>query len=663
MSKIDARLLGRPAVNINGVPVSLPYRKAEALFYYLLLKGQASRTELTELLWEDADSSTALKNLRHAVYSVRKLFPEDPFAAGERSVIRFSKNLEVQSDAERLRMGDAGAWGGELLSGFSVDSASYEEWLETERRDMQMLYQRQLLKNAREEFSRKNYDAAERLGLQYIKEDPYEDEAAVLLMQTYYQQGMFRKALGVYHELQKRLAEEFSIAPLRETTSLYYKITNDWNAATCRIERQTEEELLGKEAVLHRLLAHCGRAGQKRECPGCLIEGRAGVGKTYLLEYILRQYDFSDRFVCRTSCYPSEKKRPFASWNTVMMTLISADRFQKPELPEEYRKQAAGIFPCLMPEKADVFLNHLENVFVSQDYQAARESALMLFAMIAQQTPLVIVFEDIHWMDPMSLEFLGMFLRRLGNTDITVICTARDHFRKKAAALVEGALGDNLLECLTLHDFTEEETIRFIRYALPDNDYTEEVLNQVYRDTGGNPLLLMQVTSAIRESREKVYVPVSLENIIAVRLGGLQEEERQILNVMTVISGWTSLGMLEAILTKDSLELMYLCDQLCGKRLLQERVKKDELEYTFVHEEIREILRKSLTETRLRILHLRAAQYLETLPRPRSTHIYEELILHYEAGGNRLKTLEYRFRLLDMYRRRWMALSRTMRAW
>ena len=74
MPELNAKLFGTPAVSVDGREITLPYKKADALLYYLILKRKTTRSELIGLLYEDTDSATALKNLRHAIYTIRKAF-------------------------------------------------------------------------------------------------------------------------------------------------------------------------------------------------------------------------------------------------------------------------------------------------------------------------------------------------------------------------------------------------------------------------------------------------------------------------------------------------------------------------------------------------------------------------------------------------------------
>ena len=78
MPELNAKLFGTPAVSVDGREITLPYKKADALLYYLILKRKTTRSELIGLLYEDADSATALKNLRHAIYTSARRLPSIP---------------------------------------------------------------------------------------------------------------------------------------------------------------------------------------------------------------------------------------------------------------------------------------------------------------------------------------------------------------------------------------------------------------------------------------------------------------------------------------------------------------------------------------------------------------------------------------------------------
>ncbi|MEG0814190.1 MAG: hypothetical protein RSL74_09695, partial [Clostridium sp.] len=66
MSNITVKMFGEFEASVDGIPVSFPYKKVEALFCYLIMKRRVTRDELSNLFWLDKDESTAKKNLRNA---------------------------------------------------------------------------------------------------------------------------------------------------------------------------------------------------------------------------------------------------------------------------------------------------------------------------------------------------------------------------------------------------------------------------------------------------------------------------------------------------------------------------------------------------------------------------------------------------------------------
>lgn len=96
--KLCVRMFGTPTVQVDDRNVTIPYRRAEALLYYLVLEKRASRQELAALLWEDAEPEIALKNLRHAVYTIRRTLGGNFFREGSRTVLELNPEIPIYCD-------------------------------------------------------------------------------------------------------------------------------------------------------------------------------------------------------------------------------------------------------------------------------------------------------------------------------------------------------------------------------------------------------------------------------------------------------------------------------------------------------------------------------------------------------------------------------------
>lgn len=206
---------------------------------------------------------------------------------------------------------------------------------------------------------------------------------------------------------------------------------------------------------------------------------------------------------------------------------------------------------------------------------------------------------------------------------------------------------DKLIYHQSLRNLSLNETARLIECYLKEGVYPE-LVEQLYQGTGGNPLLLVQLLTSLDGSQDITKLLQDPYSIITRRLSSLSPEARQILDVISILPE-SILDILTSLLTKDALELIYLCEHLKQYGLLSESSDSGTLEYSFAHDQIKSIVISQQTEARRRILHLRVAQYLETQQQDTTLQSYETLIYHFSAGGNRFKAFKYRILSLNLY--------------
>lgn len=98
--KISLNLSGAPSVLKDGKRVVFPTKKAEAIFYYVALVGQVSKSALELIFWPELDQLGANKNLRNSIYYITKIFGRDVFKK-DRGVLEFSDGVELELLTER----------------------------------------------------------------------------------------------------------------------------------------------------------------------------------------------------------------------------------------------------------------------------------------------------------------------------------------------------------------------------------------------------------------------------------------------------------------------------------------------------------------------------------------------------------------------------------
>jgi len=74
---LKVNVLRTPGIELDGEAVSLPFKRADALLYYMVVRRSASRQELISLLWESDDEAKGLQNLRNALYTLKKALGGD----------------------------------------------------------------------------------------------------------------------------------------------------------------------------------------------------------------------------------------------------------------------------------------------------------------------------------------------------------------------------------------------------------------------------------------------------------------------------------------------------------------------------------------------------------------------------------------------------------
>lgn len=99
---LNVTMLQTPSVTLDGVPVSFPFKRADALLYYMLVRRSATRQELISLLWESCDEATGLKNLRNTLYTLKKTLGGDFLLSPQKSLVVVNSAWEVDCDYDRF---------------------------------------------------------------------------------------------------------------------------------------------------------------------------------------------------------------------------------------------------------------------------------------------------------------------------------------------------------------------------------------------------------------------------------------------------------------------------------------------------------------------------------------------------------------------------------
>ena len=98
MNEISVKMFGIPGIKKDGAIINFPFKKAEALFYYLMIKRKSTRDELVGLLWSDSSEKAAKGNLRNALYVIRKSFDMNIIKPNQSQIITIDEKVNISTD-------------------------------------------------------------------------------------------------------------------------------------------------------------------------------------------------------------------------------------------------------------------------------------------------------------------------------------------------------------------------------------------------------------------------------------------------------------------------------------------------------------------------------------------------------------------------------------
>jgi DNA-binding SARP family transcriptional activator/predicted ATPase len=655
-------------------PLTLPTRKSRALLAFLALPPGRShpRERLASLLWGGMREPQARRGLRQSLFTLRKAVGVEPPAllvdgqtvalsptAVDVDVVEFEHQVAEGTPAALERA--AALYRGDLLEGLALQEAPFEEWLLAERERLHELALEALAKLLRHQRITGATEAALQTALRLLALDPLQEPVHRALMRLYVELGRRASALRQYQICIGVLQRELGVEPETTTKQLYQEILRQRPShAAADVESPVtphagptgapalpdealprELPLIGRETEIHRLGEALSWAWEGHGQVVALI-GEAGVGKSRLLAEVAAEAVARGGRVLVGRCYEAEQILPFASWvDAFRAGHVDAQMGVLESLNPLWRTELARLLPELGvpghgPAQGPV------------DYRRLFESVARLVRHLVLHQPVMLIFEDLHWGDEMSLRLLSFVGRRLRMWPILVVGTAREEDLAGAPVLrrtLEDLARDERLLELRLAPLSREETLTLVR-TLAGAESAEAQMTglaeRVWTLSEGNPFAVVETMRAlphgfVADLSTKLAVPKRVREVIARHLDALSQRGRDLTTVAAVIGREFDFPLLRRSAGLEENEAAESLEELVRRRVLHSVGER----FDFTHDRIREVAYGRLLRERQRALHARIVDSMETLYADRLAEQVERLAHHAARGDLGEKAVGY----------------------
>ena len=422
---------------------------------------------------------------------------------------------------------------------------------------------------------------------------------------------------------------------------------------------QPTGNMVGRQEGLTRLNGYLGRAlGGQRQL--VFITGEAGIGKTTLVDVFQQQASSSPNLkIARGQCI--EGFGGIEAYYPMLEALGSLlQNGDNNSLVQMLAKRAPTWliqFPALVKSEQKELLQR--EILGTTRERMVREICEAL-EIITAETPLMVVLEDLHWVDPSTLDLISALARRRESARLLLVGTYRPVdvvlSQSPLKALKQDLLVHNLcheiaIECLEEPDIADYLTRTFAVESIPSG-----FSSMIHHNSGGNPLFMIAIVQdmlnkgLIAEDRgkliltapiEEVYpgIPETLQQMLEIQLEQLSPEDRRILQICSVAGERFSVWAASAMMDEPPSSIENRCDVLASRqrfiRLSGIHMAPDgshSAQYEFGHSLYRQAFYRSLSRLNRSEFHMRLAERLMPICAAGKPEFASELALHFEAG-------------------------------
>ncbi|MDA3916519.1 MAG: AAA family ATPase [Deltaproteobacteria bacterium] len=386
------------------------------------------------------------------------------------------------------------------------------------------------------------------------------------------------------------------------------------------------------------------------------IVGEAGIGKSRFVFEMHQRTDDPCRYI-ESRCFQYSSNIPFLPMLEIFRSYFDIGEGESEEginkkLKIRLEDLDKDLILSLPTFRHFLSLPVRDNQWESLDPEEKRiktfEAIRNFFILLSQETPLVLVVDDLQWLDKTTEEFISYFIERISNTRILLLLLYRPEYSHSWG-------NKSFYKQIWIYPFSRDESRRFIGCLLHNGEISPQVENLVLERTSGNPLFMEELIYTLIENKTIVkennsynldeamsqhQVPDTIHGIIAGRMDRLEDNIKTTMQVASVIGRSFVFRVLQTLPELNNEIKTYLL-KLQSLELIYEKRVFPELEYIFKNVIIQEVAYNSLLFNRRRKIHGSIGIVIEEMHSNRLEEFYEVIAYHFSKSDHPENAYKY----------------------
>ena len=396
--------------------------------------------------------------------------------------------------------------------------------------------------------------------------------------------------------------------------------------------------LVGRGDELNALLDAVGRSQRDRSSQLVTLVGLPGIGKSRLVWELFSTLDADpEQYVT----WRQGRSLPYgdgvAFWALGEMTKAQAGILESDDAEAAEAKLRATVEYVLDEvEEARWVENHLRPLAglgagaeTGGDHAAEALAAWRrFFEALAEQRPLILVFEDLHWADEGLLDFVDQMAEWATDVPLLILCTARPELLDRRPGWGGGKRNATTI---SLAPLSQDDTAALVA-SLLDGRLQGERRSELLTRAGGNPLYAEEFVRMLAQAEEEIPLPESVQGIIAARLDTLPPDEKTLVQAAAIVGKVFWPGALVEMLGSSRRDVEQAVHALERKEFVRRERRSSvagETAYVFRHVLVRDVAYSQIPRKRRADLHRLAAGWIEALAGDRPEDLADMVAHHY----------------------------------